>query len=435
MARKADEPVRLTRIYTRAGDGGETSLGDGSRVPKLDCRIAAFGTVDELNSLLGLVLAGELPDEMRAVLGRIQNELFDVGADISVPFGIADRLRVSQAQVDALEADCDRFNADLPELRSFVLPGGSEAAARLHVARAVCRRAERDVLEASGQVEAQPARPRLPEPPLRPPLHPRAGRERRRRRASLEAWQLALAFAASFAAGYLGSAVGLVLGTLRLPAILLLSGDAAAGAGTNVAISAASAASGGYRHARAASRGLARRRLDDAAFRGRRGCRGAPDRPAPTRLLLAAIAAILMWNGIDLLVRPVRGRPSDEPRLGSAVVFGFLIGVLGGAVGVILGTLRMPALLRGVGLTAHRAVGTNLLVGFALGLFAFATHALLGEIEWDLLAVGVAGALPGAWLGARVTGRFSEDALRRAIGIALIAIALAFVLEIALGWL
>ena len=156
MARKADEPVRLTRIYTRAGDGGETSLCDGSRVPKLDCRIAAFGTVDELNSLLGLALAGELPDEMRAVLGRIQNELFDVGADISVPFGIADRLRVSQAQVDALEADCDRFNADLPELRSFVLPGGSEAAARLHVARAVCRRAERDVLEASEQVELNP---------------------------------------------------------------------------------------------------------------------------------------------------------------------------------------------------------------------------------------------------------------------------------------
>jgi cob(I)alamin adenosyltransferase len=156
MARKTDEPVRLTRIYTRGGDGGETSLGDGSRVPKLDCRIAAFGTVDEVNSLLGLALAGELPDEMRAVLTRIQNELFDVGADISVPFGVADRLRVSQAQVDALEADCDRFNADLPELKSFVLPGGSELAARLHVARAVCRRAERDVLEASGEVELNP---------------------------------------------------------------------------------------------------------------------------------------------------------------------------------------------------------------------------------------------------------------------------------------
>ena len=156
MPRKADEPVRLTRIYTRAGDHGETSLGDGSRVPKLDCRIAAFGTVDELNSLIGLVLAGDPPAEMQPVLERVQNELFDVGADISVPFGVADRLRVVQSQIDALESDCDRFNANLPELKSFVLPGGSEAAARLHVARAVCRRAERDVLDASEQVELNP---------------------------------------------------------------------------------------------------------------------------------------------------------------------------------------------------------------------------------------------------------------------------------------
>jgi uncharacterized membrane protein YfcA len=153
----------------------------------------------------------------------------------------------------------------------------------------------------------------------------------------------------------------------------------------------------------------------------------------PTRLLLAAIAAVLAWNGIDLIVRPVRGRPVERPKLAPAVVFGFLIGVLGGAVGVILGTLRMPALLRGVGLTARRAVGTNLLVGFALGLFAFATHVLLGEIEWDLLAAGLAGALPGAWLGAKVTGRISEETLRRAIGLALIVIAAAFLVEVLVG--
>ena len=104
MPRKVDEPVRLTRIYTGGGDRGETSLGDGSRVSKLDCRIAAFGTVDELNSLLGVVLAGELPGELRPVLERVQNELFDVGADISVPFGVGDgRLRVSEAQISALE--------------------------------------------------------------------------------------------------------------------------------------------------------------------------------------------------------------------------------------------------------------------------------------------------------------------------------------------
>ncbi|MBA2383907.1 MAG: cob(I)yrinic acid a,c-diamide adenosyltransferase, partial [Actinobacteria bacterium] len=150
------EPVRLTRIYTRGGDGGETSLGDGSRVSKLDCRIGAFGSVDELNSALGLVLAGELPEELRAPLTRIQNELFDVGADLSVPWGVTDRLRVVQPSIDRLEELCDRFNAELPELRSFVLPGGTEAAARLHVARALCRRAEREVLFGAQEVDLNP---------------------------------------------------------------------------------------------------------------------------------------------------------------------------------------------------------------------------------------------------------------------------------------
>jgi cob(I)alamin adenosyltransferase len=154
--RAPDEPVRLTRIYTRGGDAGETSLGDGSRVSKLDCRIGAFGTVDELNSALGVVLAGDPPDEMRGPLERIQNELFDVGADLSVPWGVTDRLRVEQPLVDRLEELCDRFNADLPELRSFVLPGGTETAARLHVARTICRRAEREVLLGAQEVELNP---------------------------------------------------------------------------------------------------------------------------------------------------------------------------------------------------------------------------------------------------------------------------------------
>jgi len=154
--RPRDEPVRLTRIYTRGGDAGETSLGDGSRVSKLDCRIGAFGTVDELNSSIGVVLAGEVPDGMREPLERIQNELFDVGADLSVPWGVTDRLRVEQGMIDRLEADCDAFNAELPELRSFILPGGTEASARLHVARTICRRAERDVLLGSEEVELNP---------------------------------------------------------------------------------------------------------------------------------------------------------------------------------------------------------------------------------------------------------------------------------------
>ena len=153
MPRDRDEPVRLTRIYTGGGDRGETSLGDGSRVPKVDCRIGAFGAVDELNSHIGLALAGGVPDELRPVLERVQNELFDVGADLSVPYGIGDRLRVSQELIEGLERDCDRFNADLAELTSFVLPGGTEAAARLHVARAVCRRAEREALSAAEELE------------------------------------------------------------------------------------------------------------------------------------------------------------------------------------------------------------------------------------------------------------------------------------------
>jgi cob(I)alamin adenosyltransferase len=156
VPRDRNEPVRLTKIYTRAGDGGETSLGDGSRVSKLDCRIASFGTVDELNSLIGVVLAGDVPAAFHDVLARVQNELFDVGADLSVPWGIADRLRVTQPRIDELERDCDRFNAELPELRSFILPGGTETAARLHVARSVCRRAEREVIAAADEVELNP---------------------------------------------------------------------------------------------------------------------------------------------------------------------------------------------------------------------------------------------------------------------------------------
>jgi cob(I)alamin adenosyltransferase len=156
MPRKRDEPVRLTRIYTGGGDRGETSLGDGSRVSKLDCRIASFGTVDELNAHIGVVLAGAPPAAFAEVLTRVQNELFDVGADLSVPWGIADRLRVDDEMIGGLERDCDRFNADLPELRSFVLPGGSETAARLHVARTVCRRAEREVLAAGDEVAINP---------------------------------------------------------------------------------------------------------------------------------------------------------------------------------------------------------------------------------------------------------------------------------------
>jgi cob(I)alamin adenosyltransferase len=157
LARRREEPVRLTRIYTRGGDGGETSLGDGSRVSKLDPRIRAYGAVDELNAAVGLALAAPaLPEQMRPVLERVQNELFDVGADLCVPVAVEGRLRVEQSQIDGLERACDEWNAELPELKSFVLPGGTEAAARLHVARTVCRRVEREALAAAQEVELSP---------------------------------------------------------------------------------------------------------------------------------------------------------------------------------------------------------------------------------------------------------------------------------------
>ena len=142
--RARDEPVRLTRIYTRAGDAGETSLGNGARVSKSDPRIEAYGTVDELNSVLGLALAAGVPAEFRPWLERVQNELFDLGADLSVPLeDERERLRITDEQVERLEELCDAVNERLPPLRSFVLPGGTEPAALLHLARTVCRRAER----------------------------------------------------------------------------------------------------------------------------------------------------------------------------------------------------------------------------------------------------------------------------------------------------
>jgi cob(I)alamin adenosyltransferase len=151
--------VNLTRIYTRLGDGGETHLGDMSRVPKTDPRIEAYGTVDELNAQLGVALAaGDLPDRYAEWLRRVQNDLFDVGADISVPpggEGGRERLRVVAEQTEWLEQACDEVNAELPKLRSFVLPGGTRAAAQLHVCRTVCRRAERRTIACGDEVNPE----------------------------------------------------------------------------------------------------------------------------------------------------------------------------------------------------------------------------------------------------------------------------------------
>ena len=139
--------VNLTRIYTKTGDDGSTSLGDMSRTSKNDLRLIAYADVDEANCTLGVALATtELDGDVRALLLRVQNELFDVGADLCtpvVPDPAVPPLRVEPAYVERLEADIDQYNADLPKLRSFVLPGGTPASAQLHVARTVTRRAER----------------------------------------------------------------------------------------------------------------------------------------------------------------------------------------------------------------------------------------------------------------------------------------------------
>jgi len=226
--------------------------------------------------------------------------------------------------------------------------------------------------------------------------------------------------------------LGLVLGTLRLPLIVALTGSPLAAAGTNIAISAAAAGSGALRHAREGRvdwrvvAWMAPPSVAGAVV----GALVADD--ASERLLYAAIAAVLVWSGIDLALRPVRARQRERPLLWPAVASGFGIGVLGGAVGVILGTLRMPALVRAVGLGVKRAAGTNLVVGFLLGVAGFAAHAGSSGVDWPILIAGLAGAIPGGWLGAKATGRFDEDVLRVALGAVLVVVGVVFAGQAAL---
>ena len=149
--------VKLTRITTRGGDKGETSLGGGMRVPKHDPRVAAFGTVDEANSAIGVARL-HTDGEADAMLARIQNDLFDLGADLCTPAGAArGKLRIAAEQVTRLEAEIDAMNARLETLQSFILPGGTPAAAYLHTARTVVRRAERLMTELAAAAEVNPA--------------------------------------------------------------------------------------------------------------------------------------------------------------------------------------------------------------------------------------------------------------------------------------
>ncbi len=151
--------VTLNRIYTKTGDKGETALGDGTRRPKHDLRIQAFGTVDETNAAIGIARLTASGD-VDAMLGRIQNDLFDLGADLCVPETTKrneNRLRIADAQVERLEREIDAMNAELAPLNSFVLPGGVPAAAHLHLARAIARRAERLMVELAAQEPINPA--------------------------------------------------------------------------------------------------------------------------------------------------------------------------------------------------------------------------------------------------------------------------------------
>jgi len=221
--------------------------------------------------------------------------------------------------------------------------------------------------------------------------------------------------------------LGLVLGTLRLPLIVLVTGSPLAAAGTNIAISAAAAGAGALEHARegrvdwrvvgwtappSVAGAIAGALLADDVF--------------PEALLYGLIAGVLVWSGIDLAFRPIAARPREHLRVGRGGALAFVIGVIGGAAGVILGTLRMPALIRSVGLDVRRAAGTNLVVGFLLGAAGFATYAAGTGVDWDVLGVGLAGAIPGGWLGARATGKLPENVLRLALGAVLVLVGAVF---------
>jgi cob(I)alamin adenosyltransferase len=143
---------RLSKIYTRTGDDGSTGLGDGARVSKDSARVTAYGTVDEANSAIGIVLACEIPDSIRNVLVAVQHQMFNLGGELCIPGHAA----IFDADIQALEDTLDRFNADLPPLKDFILPGGGMAAAQAHLARTICRRAEREVVTLSHHDAVRP---------------------------------------------------------------------------------------------------------------------------------------------------------------------------------------------------------------------------------------------------------------------------------------
>jgi uncharacterized membrane protein YfcA len=231
-----------------------------------------------------------------------------------------------------------------------------------------------------------------------------------------------------FAAAFVGGLLGLVLGNIRLPVLLLVSSSPGAGSGANIGVSAVAAATAAAVHIR--RRNVDWRLVAWMAPPSVVGavCGGLIAGALPGRLLLVVIGALLLGFGLDLL-RPRRpaARVRAEPSRGAAVAIGAAVGLIGGLIGLILSTLRVPAMLRWVGTTPSRTVGTNLPVGFAVGVAGVAGH-LPSGVDWGLLGVGAAASVPGALLGARFTGRLDEASLLRAIGAVLIvsaAVALA----------
>jgi uncharacterized protein len=229
-----------------------------------------------------------------------------------------------------------------------------------------------------------------------------------------------------FAVAAVGGVVGLVLGNLRLPVVLALASSAAAGGGTNIAISGVAAATASVAHVRAG-------RINWRLFAwmappsaGGAVLGGYLAGVVPETALLLVIAAVLLYSGIDLLRWKRPAGPAGEPEddridIRAAVISGAVIGLLGGFVGLILGTLRIPALLKLVGERPARAIGTNLTVGVCVGAAGLIGHLPSAAPDWDLLAVGAAASIPGALIGARLTGRLSELQLIRAIAFVLLA--------------
>jgi len=250
----------------------------------------------------------------------------------------------------------------------------------------------------------------------------------------LDALELIAFCAWCFAVALAGGVVGLVLGNIRLPAVLLLASHPAAGAGANIGISGMAATAAAIVHVRA---GRINWRL--FAWMAPPSMAGAVaggylSGVLPDDVLLATIGALLLYFGVDLLRgggpprRRNKGRSDGELDIRAAVVTGAAVGLLGGLVGLILGALRMPALLRYVGETAARAVGTNLTVGVCVGVAGVIGHTPDG-VDWGLLAIGSAASVPGALLGARLTGRLSERQLLRAIGAVLVVAGAATALQ------